>query len=85
MSVEKKPDEEIGSAPVRVESGITGTLEKLRDSDDEANREFYGNSITDSYRLKSELISRCMEEIGMGRYQYELFVVTGFGWITDNL
>ncbi|RVX66123.1 hypothetical protein B0A52_10057 [Exophiala mesophila] len=84
MSVEKKVDEEIGTAPMRVESGITGTMEKLRDSDDEANREFYGNSITDSYRLKSELVSKCMEEIGMGRYQYELFVVTGFGWITDN-
>ncbi|KAF2488476.1 MFS general substrate transporter [Lophium mytilinum] len=58
-----------------------GTIEKL---DDARNREFYGDSITESYRLKSELVGKCMEEIGMGRYQWELFVVTGFGWITDN-
>ena len=69
--------------------------------DDKDNREFYGSSISDSYRLKSELVSKCLQEIGMGRYgfhvtpiflllnsrryQWELFVVTGFGWITDNL
>lgn len=57
----------------------------IADAEDEANRQFYGNSITDSYRLKSELVGKCMEEIGMGRFQWEIFIVTGFGWITDNL
>ncbi|KAG9239300.1 hypothetical protein BJ875DRAFT_531822 [Amylocarpus encephaloides] len=52
--------------------------------DDKDNREFYGSSISDSYRLKSELVSKSFKEIEMGRYQWELFVVTGFGWITDN-
>lgn len=60
-------------------------MDALDEVDDKANREFYNGSVTDRYRLKSELVSRCMEEIGMGRYQWELFVVTGFGWITDNL
>jgi hypothetical protein len=41
-----------------------GDIEKL---DDKENREFYGHSVSDSYRLKSELISKCFEEIGMGR------------------
>jgi hypothetical protein len=41
-----------------------GFIAKL---DDKGNREFYGSSITDSYRLKSELVSKCFEEIGMGR------------------
>jgi hypothetical protein len=59
-----------------------GTIEPL---EDHTNREFYGASISDSYRMKSEIVSRCMDEIGMGRYQWCLFVVTGFGWITDNL
>ncbi|PVH82380.1 MFS general substrate transporter [Cadophora sp. DSE1049] len=58
-----------------------GSVEKI---DDAANREFYGGSVSDSYRLKSGLVSKCLEEIGMGRYQWELFIVTGFGWITDN-
>ena len=58
-----------------------GTIEPLGE---QINREFYGASISDSYRLKSEIVSKCMDEIGMGRYQWCLFVVTGFGWITDN-
>ncbi|KAJ6098595.1 hypothetical protein N7467_000130 [Penicillium canescens] len=45
---------------------------------------FYGSSTTQSYRLKSELVGKCMEEIGMGWFQWKLFVVTGFGWIVDN-
>lgn len=59
-----------------------GIIEPLEDS---VNREFYGASISDSYRMKSEIVSKAMTEIGMGRYQWCLFVVTGFGWITDNL
>lgn len=82
--MEKTFDPEVAKDISRVDSVTTGTIEKLTDADDAANRDFYGNSITDSYRLKSELVSKCMQEIGMGRYQYELFVVTGFGWITDN-
>ncbi|KAL6241223.1 hypothetical protein RBB50_011902 [Rhinocladiella similis] len=83
MPAENKMNEENGISPVEAppNTEIAGDIKTL---DDAANREFYGNSITDSYRLKSALVSQCMEEIGMGRYQWELFVVTGFGWITDN-
>jgi hypothetical protein len=35
--------------------------------------------------MKSEIVSKCMDEIGMSRHQWCLFVVTGFEWITDNL
>ncbi|KAJ5678659.1 glucose transporter [Penicillium macrosclerotiorum] len=54
--------------------------------DDSEVEQFYGSSTTQAYRLKSELIGKCMEEIGMGksRFQWKLFVVTGFGWIVDN-
>ncbi|KAH8664604.1 major facilitator superfamily domain-containing protein [Xylariales sp. PMI_506] len=52
--------------------------------DDEELRDFYGSSINDAYRLKSELIAKHLTEIGMGKYQWYLFVVTGFGWIVDN-
>lgn len=40
----------------------------VKSLDNAGNREFYGDSITDSYRLKSELVGQCLEEIGMGRY-----------------
>ncbi|KAJ5739793.1 hypothetical protein N7533_012577 [Penicillium manginii] len=46
--------------------------------------QFYGSSTTQAYRLKSELVGQCMEEIGMGRFQWKLWVVTGFGWVVDN-
>ncbi|PYH87785.1 Clavaminate synthase-like protein [Aspergillus ellipticus CBS 707.79] len=52
--------------------------------DDAEVQQFYGASTTQAYRLKSELVGKCMEEIGMGRFQWKLFVVTGFGWIVDN-
>ncbi|PWY76080.1 Clavaminate synthase-like protein [Aspergillus sclerotioniger CBS 115572] len=52
--------------------------------DDPEVEQFYGSSTSEAYRLKSELVGKCMEEIGMGRFQWKLFVVTGFGWIVDN-
>ncbi|THX12237.1 hypothetical protein D6D13_04288 [Aureobasidium pullulans] len=33
------------------------------DIGDEGTRNFYGNSISDSYRMKSEIVNQCMEEI----------------------
>ena len=63
MSGQEKKVEEI--TPVgRAESYAVGDALKL---DDKEIREFYGSSITDSYRIKSELVSKCFEEIGMGR------------------
>jgi hypothetical protein len=35
--------------------------------DDAAVREFYGGAVNDSYRLKSELVSQHLAEIGMGK------------------
>lgn len=37
------------------------------DIGDEGTRNFYGGSVSDSYRMKSEIVNQCMEEIGMGR------------------
>lgn len=80
VSQDKKPSLNADIQPVL--SHEIGFIEKI---DDKENRDFYGSSVTDSYRIKSELVSKCMQEIGMGRFQWELFVVSGFGWITDNL
>lgn len=35
--------------------------------DDPTVRDFYGNCLSDSYRLKSELVSKHLTEIGMGK------------------
>ena len=53
--------------------------------EDQELDQFYGSSTTQAYRLKSELVGKCLEEIGMGKFQWKLFVVTGFGWIVDNV
>ena len=42
-----------------------GKLTTIADYDVE---KFYGSATTQAYRLKSELVGKCMEEIGMGRY-----------------
>lgn len=38
-----------------------------------------------AYELKSKLINKAIEDIGMGRYNWQLFVLCGFGWFADNL
>lgn len=37
------------------------------------------------YEAKARVLNRAIQEIGMGRYQWQLFVVIGFGWASDNL
>ncbi|KAL4266721.1 MFS transporter superfamily protein [Pleurotus pulmonarius] len=37
------------------------------------------------YQAKARILNDAIQEIGMGRYQWQLFVVTGFGWMADNL
>ncbi|OCF34424.1 hypothetical protein I317_03522 [Kwoniella heveanensis CBS 569] len=37
------------------------------------------------YAAKARVLNRAIQDIGMGRYQWQLFVVIGFGWAQDNL
>ncbi|KAH8202899.1 hypothetical protein TruAng_002952 [Truncatella angustata] len=53
-------------------------------NDDAAIRDMYGSAVDESYRLKSELVSEHLLGIGMGKFQWTLFVVNGFGWVVDN-
>ncbi|KAF8753288.1 MFS general substrate transporter [Rhizoctonia solani] len=44
------------------------------------------DSVDRIYDTKSELVNQCLQnEIGMGRYQWELFLLSGFGWMADNI
>ncbi|TEA11007.1 Major facilitator-type transporter hxnZ [Colletotrichum sidae] len=51
---------------------------------DSTARDFYTGAVNEQYRLKSELVAKHLGEIGMGKFQWILFVVNGFGWIVDN-
>jgi len=33
---------------------------------------------------KSKVINRAIQDIGMGPYQWKLFVLCGFGWLADK-
>ena len=37
------------------------------------------------YDRKSKVINKAIQDIGMGRYQWKLFILSGFGWLADNL
>ncbi|KAJ5730930.1 Sugar transporter [Penicillium malachiteum] len=37
-----------------------------------------------TYNAKAEVLNRAIQEIGMGRYQWQLFVVIGFGWANQQ-
>ncbi|KAL8956589.1 MAG: hypothetical protein Q9193_005926 [Seirophora villosa] len=37
------------------------------------------------YQAKAHVLNNAIQQIGMGRYQWELFVLVGFGWSMDNM
>ncbi|KAH6894047.1 MFS general substrate transporter [Coprinopsis sp. MPI-PUGE-AT-0042] len=43
------------------------------------------NTIDSSYLAKARVLNDAIQDIGMGKYQWGLFVVTGFGYFADNL
>lgn len=45
----------------------------------------HDSGIDPVYQAKARLLNDAFQDIGMGRYQWWLFVVTGFGWFSDNL
>jgi hypothetical protein len=34
--------------------------------------------------VKSKVINKAIQDIGMGRYNWELFILCGFGWFADK-
>lgn len=38
-----------------------------------------------AYDRKSKVINKAISDIGMGSYQWQLFVLCGFGWLADNM
>jgi hypothetical protein len=37
------------------------------------------------YHAKAQILNDAIQEIGMGKYQWHLFCVAGFGWLSDNV
>ncbi|KAL4962251.1 putative sugar transporter [Aspergillus stella-maris] len=58
------------------------TLEILRA---EVDKDVVASGQDSAYDRKAKVINRAIQDIGMGRYQWELFALCGFGWLADNL
>lgn len=43
------------------------------------------NAVDVTYARKAAVLNRAIKDIGMGSYQWHLFLVIGFGWASDNL
>ncbi|GAT28432.1 sugar transporter [Aspergillus luchuensis] len=59
----------------------TLTLEALRAEVDSAVSASGHNSV---YDRKAKIINKAIQDIGMGRYQWELYMLCGFGWTADK-
>ncbi|KAL4916785.1 major facilitator superfamily domain-containing protein [Aspergillus aurantiobrunneus] len=79
-SLDRGELQEKGVAGVRPPTELT--LEALR-AEVEAGVVASGHDSV--YDRKAKIINRAIQDIGMGRYQWGLFVLCGFGWIADNL
>ncbi|KIM37815.1 hypothetical protein M413DRAFT_448318 [Hebeloma cylindrosporum] len=54
--------------------------------DSEAIDNLYEDGVLDPiYHAKTLVLNRALQEQGMGRYQYMLFLVAGFGWFADSV
>lgn len=46
---------------------------------------FEEGAVDPVYEAKARLLNHAIREIGMGKYQWYLFVVAGFGWFSDSV
>ncbi|KAG6897019.1 hypothetical protein C0992_004664 [Termitomyces sp. T32_za158] len=59
---------------------------KVTDTESQEDVSYSHKGYSRVYGLKCDLINKCLqEEIGYGRYQQQLFVLTGLGWMADNI
>ncbi|KAH0264878.1 MFS general substrate transporter, partial [Aureobasidium melanogenum] len=94
LSNEVKPEEQLTN--VKTENGSIGeksthsqnsgrsttTLESLRA---EVNSDIEADGHNTAYDRKAKVINKAIQDMGMGKYQWQLFVLCGFGWMADNL
>ena len=74
------------------ENRDTDSLNDLEDGDDsvensklQAAEEETVTSGESVYDRRSKIINRAIQDIGMGKYQWRLFILCGFGWLADNI
>lgn len=72
--------------------GADGDFEPLLQSDGshlerlryEIEKDLSASGVNSAYDRKSKVINKAIQDIGMGRYQWELFMLCGMGWLADK-
>ncbi|KAL9714526.1 hypothetical protein Ac2012v2_002840 [Leucoagaricus gongylophorus] len=68
---------------------VVARSQSVRASDDSFRHDsmdLQDEGIDNVYARKCDLLNDCLQnEIGFGRYQWQLFILTGLGWMADNL
>ncbi|KAJ8514377.1 hypothetical protein ONZ45_g8087 [Pleurotus djamor] len=60
--------------------------EMKKDFEDSTSDIAHEDGVTAAYEAKSRLVNEHMQkEVGFGRYQFQLFLLTGLGWAADNI
>lgn len=80
VSTKKELDYEGARSPSSDYSAFT--IEGLKA---EIDLDIAASGIDTAYDRKSKVINKAIMDIGMGWYQWQLFVLCGFGWLADNL
>ncbi|KAJ5723946.1 hypothetical protein N7488_001981 [Penicillium malachiteum] len=81
-SLDRAPSTENGSAGSLPDTSSHLTIEIIRA---EVDAEMASSGLDSVYDRKAMVINRALQDIGMGRYQWQLFFLCGFGWMADNL
>lgn len=67
----------------------TSLVPRQQDDTESLRSEMYTQAkregVKPAFLAKVHLINEAIAETGMGRYQWELFFTSGFGWMADNL
>ena len=80
---DKKSGDESPKAGAGAGGGIDDfTIENLRA---EIDADLAASGHDTAYDRKSKVINKAIMDIGMGWYQWQLFVLCGFGWLADNM
>jgi len=76
--------QEVDKMPVEIGADNDTKLESLPSGADDAAPIPKG-TLDPVYEAKARVLNHAIQEIGMGWYQWQLFIVVGFGWANDNM
>ena len=68
-----------------VDKKIDNDVSPSQSIDENVDSALPEGTIDPVYEAKAHLLNNAVQSIGMGKYQWQLFVVIGFGWASDNM